>query len=132
MSVTDPIADMLNRIRNACAAQQAAAVMAHSNMKGEIAGLLKQQGYVREVVVDGEGPAKKLRIVLKYNSDRKPTIRGLRRISKPGLRRYVGTDEIPRVLGGMGVAILSTPGGIMTDQEARHRHVGGEVLVYVW
>jgi small subunit ribosomal protein S8 len=101
-------------------------------MKSEIAVILKKEGFVREVSIDGAGTKKVINLVLKYDAERKPTIKGLRRISKPGLRRYVGFDKIPRVLGGMGVAILSTPSGIMTDNEARQRRVGGELLCQVW
>ena len=132
MSVTDPIADMLNRIRNAGAAQHEVAEVSYSAAKGEIAKILKSEGYIRDFAVSQDGIRKTLRITLKYARDRQPTIRGLRRISKPGLRRYVGTGEIPTVLGGLGVAILSTPTGVITDSEARKRHVGGEVLCYIW
>ena len=132
MSLSDPISDMLNRIRNASAAGLKTTDIGHSRMKGEIAVILKKEGYVRDVSVEGEGRLKVLRVVLKYDASRKPTIRGLRRISKPGLRRYVGFDEIPQVLGGMGVSILSTPAGIMTDSEARQKRVGGELLCQIW
>jgi small subunit ribosomal protein S8 len=132
MSLTDPIADMLNRIRNACAAKFDVAEIPYSKMKGEIARILKRDGFVRDFSVEGEGAAKALRLVLKYSRDRQPTIRGLRRISKPGHRQYVGTAKIPRVLDGMGIAILSTPAGIVTDNEARQQHKGGEVLCHIW
>ena len=132
MSLSDPISDMLNRIRNASAAGLKTTDISHSRMKGEIAVILKKEGYVRDVSVEGEGRAKVLRVVLKYNAQRQSTIRGLRRISKPGLLRYVGFDKIPLVLGGMGVSILSTPAGIMTDSEARSKRVGGELLCQVW
>ena len=132
MSLSDPISDMLNRIRNASAAGLKTTDISHSRMKGEIAVILKKEGYVRDVSVEGEGRAKVLKVVLKYDANRKPTIRGMRRISKPGLRRYVGFDKIPMVLGGMGVSILSTPAGLMTDSEARQKRVGGELLCQVW
>jgi small subunit ribosomal protein S8 len=132
MSLSDPISDMLNRIRNASGAGLKVAEVTYSKMKSEIAVILKKEGFVREVSIDGAGTKKVINLVLKYDAERKPTIKGLRRISKPGLRRYVGFDKIPRVLGGMGVAILSTPSGIMTDNEARQRRVGGELLCQVW
>ena len=132
MSLSDPISDMLNRIRNASAAGLKTTDISHSRLKGEIAVILKKEGYVRDVSVEGEGRSKVLKVVLKYDSSRKPTIRGLRRISKPGLRRYVGFDDIPLVLGGMGVSILSTPAGLMTDNEARQKRVGGELLCQIW
>jgi len=132
MSLSDPISDMLNRIRNASDAGLKTTDIGHSRMKREIADILKKEGYIREVSVEGDGTTKVLRVVLKYDGSRKPTIRGLRRISKPGLRRYVGFDKIPQVLGGMGVSILSTPSGVMTDSEARQKRVGGELLCQVW
>lgn len=132
MSLSDPISDMLNRIRNASGAGLKMAEITHSKMKGEIAAILKREGFIRDVSVSGEGTTKVLSLILKYDADRNPTIKGMRRISRPGLRRYVGADEIPRVLGGMGVAILSTPQGIMTDSDARQRRVGGELLCTVW
>lgn len=132
MSLSDPISDMLNRIRNASEAGLKTTDISHSRMKAEIAVILKREGYVRDVSVEGQGREKVVRVVLKYDASRKPTIRGLRRISKPGLRRYVGFDQIPQVLGGMGVSILSTPAGIMSDNEARGKRVGGELLCQVW
>ena len=132
MSLSDPISDMLNRVRNASAAGLKVAEVTHSIMKGEIAAILKKEGFIRDFTVVGEGTQKVLNLVLKYDAERNPTIKGLRRVSRPGLRRYVGFDKIPRVLGGMGVAILSTPAGIMTDNEARQRRVGGELLCQVW
>ncbi len=132
MSLSDPISDMLNRIRNASAAGLKTTDISHSRLKGEIAVILKKEGYVRDVSVEGDGRSKVLKVVLKYDSSRKPTIRGLRRISKPGLRRYVGFDDIPLVLGGMGVSILSTPAGLMTDNDARQKRVGGELLCQIW
>lgn len=132
MSLSDPISDMLNRIRNASEAGLKTTDISHSRMKAEIAVILKREGYVRDVSVEGQGREKVVRVVLKYDASRKPTIRGLRRISKPGLRRYVGFDQIPQVLGGMGMSILSTPAGIMSDNEARGKRVGGELLCQVW
>lgn len=132
MSLSDPISDMLNRIRNASDAGLKTTDISHSKMKGEIAVILKKEGYVRDVTVEGQGREKVLRVVLKYDASRHPTIKGLRRVSKPGLRRYVGFDEIPLVLGGMGVSILSTPSGIVSDSDARRKRVGGELLCQVW
>lgn len=132
MSLSDPIGDMLSRVRNAASAGAAAADMPHSRMKAEIAGILKREGYVRDVSVTEDGSRKWLRIVLKYGPDRKPIIKGLRRVSKPGLRQYAAVGDIPRVLGGMGTAILSTSSGIMSDGEARKRRLGGELLCLVW
>ena len=132
MIVTDPIADMLNRVRNAGAAAQKTTVMGHSTIKGEIAAILKREGFIRDVVVEEADGRKMLRIELKYDADRKPCIRGLRRVSRPGLRTYVNVAQTLRVLGGLGVAILSTPAGLMTDREAREKKVGGEVLCKVW
>lgn len=132
MSVSDPISDMLNRIRNASSAGMKTAEVDHSVLKSEIAAILKREGYVRDVAIEAEGGRKTLQVALKYGAGRKPVIKGLRRISRPGLRRYVGFDGIPRVLGGMGIAILSTPQGVMTDAEARQKRVGGEVLCQVW
>ena len=132
MSLSDPIGDMLSRVRNAAATGVASADMPHSRMKAEIAGILKREGYIRDLSVTEDGNRKSLRIMLKYGPDRKPVIKGLRRVSKPGLRQYVGVGDIPRVLGGMGTAILSTPAGIMSGGEARKRRVGGELLCLVW
>jgi small subunit ribosomal protein S8 len=132
MSVTDPIADMLNRIRNACAAQLPVAVVTHSRTKEQIAGILKREGFIRDFAVEAAGAGKALRLVLKYTGSKQPVIKGLKRVSTPGLRRYVGTADVPKVLDGMGLVILSTPAGVLTDSEARQRHVGGEVLLYVW
>jgi small subunit ribosomal protein S8 len=132
MSVTDPIADLLTRIRNACRAELDMVDMQHSVQKSEIARILKREGFVRDYVTEGHGGKKILKIYLKYGPDRAPIIQGLRRISKPGLRRYVGADKLPRVLGGMGMVILTTSHGLMTDKEARKARLGGEVICYVW
>jgi small subunit ribosomal protein S8 len=132
MSVTDPIADTLTRIRNAAHARMETVQMPHSRMRSDIAGILKKEGFVTDAVTETEGARKALKIYLKYGQDREPIIRGLRRVSKPGLRRYVPAAKIPKVVGGMGIAILSTSRGLMTDREARQAKVGGEVLCYVW
>ena len=128
--MTDPISDMLTRIRNAGHALLPTVEIPHSKLKESIANILKKEGYVAEVAVDGK-VAKTLKLRLKYQG-KKTTIEGLRRISRPGLRRYVGATEIPRVLGGMGVAVISTPEGVMTGVQARKKNLGGEVLCYVW
>ena len=121
---------MLTRIRNAGRALLPTVEIPHSRMKESIAHILKKEGYVADVAVDGK-PRKTLKLRLKYEG-KKTTIEGLRRISTPGLRRYVGATEIPRVLGGMGVAVISTPEGVMTGVQARKKNLGGEVLCYVW
>ncbi|MBU0678064.1 MAG: 30S ribosomal protein S8 [Verrucomicrobia bacterium] len=132
MSMSDPIADMLTRIRNAGMAGQEVVEMPHSQLKSEIGRILKKEGYVLDYTTEGHEGKKVLRVFMKYGVDREPAIQGLSRVSKPGLRRYVSSDSIPRVLGGMGVAVLSTSSGIMTDREARKAGVGGEVLCHVW
>ena len=128
--MTDPISDMLTRLRNGGSALQPHIELPHSILKESIAKILKTEGYVSEVAIDGKLP-KKLKIRLKYNG-KKSVIEGLKRISKPGLRKYVGSTEIPRVRGGLGVAVLSTPEGIMTGAQARKKNLGGELLCYVW
>jgi small subunit ribosomal protein S8 len=128
--MTDPISDMLARIRNAHAALLPAVEMPHSKIKENIAGILKKEGYINEVTVEGD-KVKKLKLKLKYNG-RKGVIEGLRRISSPGLRNYVGATDIPRVRGGLGIAIVSTSQGVMSGHEARKKNVGGELLCYVW
>ena len=128
---SDPIADMLTRIRNANQALLPEVNMAHSNMRESIAKILKREGYVQDVAVEGKPGAKNIKVKLKYQG-RKGVIAGLRRVSTPGLRRYVGATEIPRVLGGMGISILSTPRGVLSGTEARKQNVGGEVLAYIW
>jgi small subunit ribosomal protein S8 len=130
--MTDPIADMLSRIRNSALARHERAEMPHSNLKEHIAGVLKGEGFIDDVrVSDGEGP-KTLVLVLRYGRDRQSAIDGVRRISAPGRRVYVRFDRIPRVRSGMGVSILSTSRGVMTDKEARKQRVGGELLCEVW
>ncbi len=132
MSVpSDPIADLLARLRNASQARKIEFTVPYSKIKSDILHILKREGYVTDVTLDTSGAHPLLKIRAKYvNKD--SAIVGLRRVSRPGLRKYVGSREIPRVLGGMGVALLSTPVGILTGQEARRRNVGGEVLAYVW
>jgi len=132
MSVSDPIADMLTRIRNANRAGLDVVQMPHSIMKSEIARVLKKEGYIADYVTEGHGGKKNLRVHLKYGPGHSTVIRELRRVSKPGFRRYVGVEKIPRVVAGMGVAIVSTSQGILTDREARKAKTGGEVLCYVW
>ena len=121
---------MLTRIRNAGAAQLPAVELPHSRVKESVAKLLVSEGYVTDVTVSGE-TKKKIKIRLKYNG-KKSVIEGLKRVSKPGLRRYVGSTEIPRVRGGLGVAIVSTSEGLLTDQQARKKNLGGELLCYIW
>jgi small subunit ribosomal protein S8 len=132
--MTDPIADMLTRLRNANTAFHDEVFMPSSKQKEALARILEREGYITgfEVENDETRPGRQLKIVLKYTPDRKRTISGLRRVSKPGLRVYSKADGVPRVLGGMGIAILSTNQGLMTDREARKRRVGGEVLCQVW
>jgi small subunit ribosomal protein S8 len=128
--MTDPISDMLTRIRNAGRALLPTVEMPHSRMKESLANILKQEGYVAEVTVEA-GMPKTMKLKLKYNG-KKNVIEGLRRISKPGLRHYVGAADIPRVLNGMGVAVISTPEGVMTGAQAKKKNLGGELLCYVW
>ncbi len=128
--MSDPISDMLTRIRNAGAAQLPAIELPHSRIKESVAKVLQQQGYVTDVSVEGD-TKKKLKMRLKFNG-KKSVIEGLKRVSKPGLRRYVGATEIPRVRGGLGIAIVSTSEGLLTDQQARKKNLGGELLCYIW
>jgi small subunit ribosomal protein S8 len=132
-AITDPIADMLTRLRNANAARHANVEIPASKIKVEIAKILHEEGFIRGFQLVGKG--KTLRIRLKYTADRQPVLNGLKRVSKPGRRVYVGRDELPRVLGGLGVAIVSTSAGVMTAAKARSANgtgVGGEILAYVW
>jgi small subunit ribosomal protein S8 len=132
MSMTDPIADMLTRIRNANSAYKASTTMPSSKKLVEIARILKQEGYIAEyTVIDGD-PQASLEVTLKYGAKKERTITGIRRISKPGLRVYAKKDELPRVLGGLGIAVISTSSGVMTDRAARKAGVGGEVIAYIW
>lgn len=130
--ISDPIADMLTRIRNGLMARQKQVVMPGSKIKVAIARILKDEGYIRDFEVTKDVPQAQLRIVLKYDRDRKPIVTGLKRISKPGRRVYASRAEIPWVLSGLGVAIMSTPQGVMTGHRARRQGVGGEVLCYIW
>ena len=132
--MTDPIADMLTRIRNGNVAMHDEVRMPSSRQKVALAKILQQEGYIAgfSVAPSTTGPGEVLTIQMKYSSERARTISGLRRVSKPGLRVYSKADRVPRVLGGLGVAVLSTSQGLMTDREARSRKVGGEVLCYVW
>ena len=132
MSVNDPIADMLTRIRNACMARHTTVAMPSSKMKVAIAEILKREGFIRDFQIEQGQPFDTIQITLKYTSDRRPVITGLKRVSKPGLRIYTGRADIPRVRGGLGLSILSTPKGVMAGHEAWQEHVGGEVLCYVW
>ena len=131
MHITDPIADMLTRIRNANNAKHDTVDVPASNMKKSIAQILLDEGYIKSFQIVDDGTQGVIHITLKYNGKDK-VISGLRRVSKPGLRVYVGADELPRVLRGLGIAIVSTSKGVMTDKAARAAHVGGEVLAFVW
>lgn len=130
--MTDPIADMLTRIRNALVVRREVVEIPVSNTKKAIAQILLDEGYIADYKVAGEGLDSKIVVTLKYGAKGEKVITGLKRISKPGLRIYAGYDELPRVLNGMGIAIVSTPKGVMTDREARKLHHGGEILAYVW
>ena len=130
-TVTDPIADLLTRVRNANRALKHEMLVPYSKIKVEIVRILKQEGYITNYEVDTTGKFPQIKIVSKL-VNRSSAITGLKRVSKPGLRRYVGAQEVPRVLGGMGIAILSTPRGIITGREAKKQNVGGELLAYVW
>jgi small subunit ribosomal protein S8 len=130
-TVTDPIADFLARVRNGVRAQKPEVLIPYSKIKAEIARIFKEEGYISDYSVDTSGEHPRIKVVNKL-VDRSSAIAGLKRVSRPGLRRYVGADEIPRVLGGMGVAILSTSRGILSGREARKQKVGGELLAYVW
>ena len=133
MAMTDPIADMLTRIRNAVQAEHETVDIPASKMKVEIARILKQEGYINGYSVEGETAKEKtIKIELKYGPDKEKVITGLKRISKPGLRVYAKGDNVPRVLNGLGIAIISTSKGLMTDRDARKQNLGGEVVAYVW
>lgn len=133
MNMTDPIADMLTRIRNGYQANLTTVDIAPaSKVKAQIAKILKSEGYIENYATEGEGIEKKIVITLKYNAKGEKVISGIKRISKPGLRVYAKGDNIPRVLNGLGIAIISTSNGMMTDREARKQHIGGEVIAYVW
>jgi small subunit ribosomal protein S8 len=130
--ISDPIADMLTRVHNGLMARQKQVVMPGSKVKLAMARILKEEGFIRDFEMTKDAPQPQLRIVLKYDRDRKSVVTGLKRISRPGRRVYVKRSDIPWVLSGLGVAILSTPQGIMTGQKARRQGLGGEVLCYVW
>jgi len=130
--VTDPIADMLTRIRNAVLARHDFVLVPASRMKASVAKILRDEGFIRDYEVVRGKPQRMLKIYLKYGGRREPMVAGLKRVSKPGLRVYVGRSEIPRVYGGLGVAIVSTSKGVMTGQQAWRQGVGGELLCYVW
>lgn len=132
MSVTDPIADMLTSIRNANLAEKPTVEVPHSRLKAELARILAKEGVIKDYTTEGQDKKRVLRIYLKYIDEKEPLIKGLKKMSKPGRRYYVDADEIPRVFGGIGISILSTSSGVMTGDEARSKHVGGEVLCYVW
>ena len=139
MHITDPVADMLTRVRNANNAKHETVDVPASNMKKSIAQILLDEGYIKSFTVEDDGLQGMIHITLKYNAGKERVINGLRRVitglrrvSKPGLRVYVGADELPRVLRGLGIAIISTSKGVMTDKAARAAHVGGEVLAFVW
>ena len=132
MHITDPIADMLTRIRNAGAARHATVDVPASSMKKAIAQILLDEGYIKAFEIVENGTQGTIKITLKYSATKEKAISGLRRVSKPGLRVYAGAEEMPRVLKGLGIAIVSTSKGIMTDKKARELHVGGEVLAFIW
>ena len=132
MQITDPVADMLTRIRNANTAKHEKVDVPASNLKKSIAQILLDEGYIKAYEIVDDGTQGIIRITLKYNAGKEKVISGLRRVSKPGLRVYVGADELPQVLRGLGIAIVSTSKGVMTDKAARAAHVGGEVLAFVW
>jgi len=132
MNISDPIADMLTRVRNASRARHTEVVVPASRTKREIARILKDEGFIADVSEEQDGPTANLRITLKYVDGKVPVVSGLKRISKPGLRVYAKSTGLPRVLGGLGVAIISTSQGLLTDRQAGKKGVGGEVLAYVW
>ena len=132
MQITDPVADMLTRIRNANSAKHETVDVPASNLKKAIAQILLEEGYIKAYNVVEDGTQGTIHITLKYLAGKEKVISGLRRVSKPGLRVYAGADELPRVLKGLGIAIISTSKGVMTDKAARANHVGGEVLAFVW
>jgi len=132
MIVTDPIADFLTRIRNALVEQHDVVEIPASKEKEAISRILKDEGFIRDYMVTGEGVNRSITLVLKYGPNNEKVISGLKRISKPGLRVYAKVDQIPRVLNGLGIAVISTSEGILTDKQARQKHIGGEVLAYIW
>lgn len=132
MVLTDPIADFLTRIRNANMAKHASVEIPASNIKKSLAEILKQEGFIKDYEVTEDGKQGVIKVFLKYGPNGERVISGLKRISKPGLRNYVSADNLPKVLNGLGIAIVSTSAGILTDKEAREKHIGGEVIAYVW
>jgi small subunit ribosomal protein S8 len=132
MTMTDPVADLLTRVRNANSAYHESVSLPHSKLKAHIADILKAEGYISDWSVEDARVGKTLTLALKYGPNRERSIAGIKRVSKPGLRVYAKSTELPKVLGGLGVAILSTSSGLLTDREATKKGVGGEVLAYVW
>ena len=132
MQISDTIADMLTRIRNAGSAKHESVDIPASNIKKEIAYILLKEGYIKDVQLSSDNRQGVIRVILKYSANKKNVITGIKRISKPGLRVYANKDELPKVLGGLGIAIISTSNGVMTDKNARKAGVGGEVLAFVW
>ena len=132
MQITDPVADMLTRIRNANSAKHETVDVPASNLKKAIAQILLEEGYIKSYTVTDNGNQGVIHITLKYLAKKQSVLSGLRRVSKPGLRVYAGADELPKVLKGLGIAIVSTSKGVMTDKKARENHIGGEVLAFVW
>lgn len=132
MSFNDPISDMLTRVRNGATARHVTVDIPHSRLKAEIARILKREGFIADYSIEQIETRSYLRLKMKYGRGEKAVIRGLSRVSKPGLRKYVGSTEIPKVFGGIGMAILSTSRGLLTDREARRSKLGGEVICYVW
>lgn len=132
MTMTDPVADFLTRLRNANSAHHDSMSLPYSKLKGSIAEILKSEGYIADFKVEDAQVGKSLSITLKYGPNRESSIAGIKRVSKPGLRVYAKSTELPRVLGGLGVAILSTSSGLLTDRQAAKKGVGGEVLAYIW
>jgi small subunit ribosomal protein S8 len=130
--MTDPVADMLTRIRNASSARHEKVLVPKSRLKVRIAEVLKEEGFIKDFTVHQDGAQGAITILLKYSADREPAISDIKRVSKPGLRRYVPNDSIPRVLNGMGIAIISTSKGVLVDREARKQKVGGELICTVW
>ncbi|HVL81114.1 MAG TPA: 30S ribosomal protein S8 [Actinomycetota bacterium] len=130
--ISDPIADLLTRIRNGLQARHSEVLIPHSKIKARIAEILMQEGYLSDVQIEPDPIQSRIRVTLKYTPDRRPVIKGLRRVSRPGLRRYSGRQGIPKVQAGLGVTILSTSRGVMTDRDARRSGIGGEVLCEVW
>lgn len=133
MNINDPISDLLTRIRNAGTANHSTVQVPHSKLKQQMAEILKREGYIRDVAMDApDGIRRSMTLTLKYDGRKEFAIRGLKRVSKPGLRRYVGAKDVPRVLNGLGISILSTSKGILTDREARKNGAGGELLCQIW